>query len=349
MPVLTEKTSLENLVTHQQKCKLCNEEATHSKYKTICDICQMWTCLDCSDLNEELYLLVERSNLKVNYVCNSCEEDLPKLREFMVIQQQQQQISEDVNKLKKDVTTNATAIDEQNKENTTIKQRLDRVEDILQRNDLTNPLFPTLPALKQDLSKQMQQTNNLSTLNQNLRKQITESRQEQLSMDTKKSNLIIYGIKETQATTINQMKADFTTIKQLYDGRVNINKEDFQTITRIGLKKPNQIRPIKITFVDMEQRKRVLINNQGLKLDEEGANTCEFTDCSEYPTKHTHIYISTDKTKKEIEVEKQLRQELKTRRDAGEQDIKIKYGKIVKTTEEKTVQPRWADVSADEW
>ena len=92
---------------------------------------------------------------------------------------------------------------------------------------------------------------------------------------------------------------------------------------------------------------KVLTNNKSLRLNEDGENTCEYDDCSAYPSKHTHIYITTDKTKKEREEEQKLRQLLKDRRANGEENIIIRNGKIVKREARQNAHPRWADLSAD--
>ena len=174
-----------------------------------------------------------------------------------------------------------------------------------------------------------------------------EDQEEQRNKEAKKLSLIVYGVPETPEDEAAQIKADFTTIKKLYADRVEINKEDFSDISRLGVKKTNQVRPIKLTFNSFEKRRKVLINNINLRLDADGENTCEYDNCSTYPTNHVHIYVTTDKTKREREEEQKLREKLKERRDAGEENIIIRKGKIVSKEARQNAHPRWAQVSVD--
>lgn len=347
MPVIINKTYLDKLLTQQHSCKLCEEESTRSKYKVVCDICEMWTCLDCAEVSVELYELANRTNSKLNFVCDPCETNLPKVRDLIIIQQKQQQTIEDISNLKVEVAANTTSITKQTEDSVEIKRRLVKVEEALKQNKLYDQ-FPTLPThqqhlteLQADFTNQKRETYALTV---SLKKQ-QEDQEELKSREAKKPSLIVYGMPETHEDEVNQIKSDFNTIKQLYATRVDINKEDFNAISRLGVKKPNQVRPIKITFTSMEKRMKVLTKNKGLRLDEDGENTCGYADCSTHPTKHTHIYITTDKTRKEREEEQRLRQELKERRGAGEEDIIIRNGKIVKRETRQNAHPRWAEVS----
>ena len=65
--------------------------------------------------------------------------------------------------------------------------------------------------------------------------------------------------------------------------------------------------------------------------------------CKQNPGRHLHINITNDKTRNQRETEAKLREELQSRRKAGEQNIKIRQGKIVKK-DSTPAHPRWADL-----
>ena len=127
-----------------------------------------------------------------------------------------------------------------------------------------------------------------------------EDQEELKRKDSKKASLIIYGIPENKTDAIEQMKADFNALKQLYADRVTIESKDISYISRLGDKNPDQIRPIKITCTSMDIRKEILTKNLGLKIEEGDFDMCN---CKP-PGNHVHIYITTDKTKQEQELEK---------------------------------------------
>ena len=81
-----------------------------------------------------------------------------------------------------------------------------------------------------------------------------DDKAEQRRRDTKKDSLIVYGIPEEHEDASEQMKADFTTLKNLYSNRVDITTADLSYISRLGDHKEDKIRPIKITFSKIEIR-----------------------------------------------------------------------------------------------
>ena len=96
----------------------------------------------------------------------------------------------------------------------------------------------------------------------------------------------------------------------------DLKEQDILQLFRIGKKIPGKTRPIILKFKDEEQRMAILKNNKNLKLktkeDEE-----------------IKVFITTDKTPKQREIEQQLREEIKTRTAAGETDLVIRNEKIV--------------------
>ena len=159
----------------------------------------------------------------------------------------------------------------------------------------------------------------------------------------KENSLIVFGIPEVpeDVTKEEQMKSDFLMIKNLYSERVPLDCNDLTQLLRIGNRKPDQPRPIKITFHSLKKRQAVIRNNQNLIIDGDEFEECSLANCDEEGEKHQHIFVSTDKTKKQIAEEKKLREELKTRK-VQEPNLVIRNGKIVDKT---TLQARWSQIT----
>ena len=306
----------------------------------------MWICLDCSKLPDKVLKAAAATEVKLSFVCLKCEEALPKIRNLLSIQQEQENMKVEINNLQASVATNHTLIANCNEEQTNINQRLVAVENIINQHKLSDEDFPLLSTvvagtqqLQEDFTAQQMKT---TVIDERLNKQHAD-KEEQQRRDAKKTSLIVYGIKELQHDDKStQMMADFNTLSTLYSDRVEISKNDLTNISRVGNQKPGQIRPIKITFTNMEKRSKILTNNKGLKICDEEYDEC--TTCNEHG-KHVHVYITTDKTKLEREEENKLRATLKQRREAGEEDLIIRKGKIV--NKHQVVHPRWADVRND--
>lgn len=354
MPLVTDTAQLQTLCQSQTECNLCDapsdDDSIKNKYIIVCDICHRWSCLECAEVSAEMYnLAIRKKPSKFNYVCPHCEEALPKVREMIQIQEKQQKILHDITNMKTDIQENKQAVAQQNQEQEGIKNRLNVIEMVIKKNKLADEEYPPLPTinattqqLKQEITTQKQST---IKLNAAIQKHEDEKLEEKRKA-AKLNNLIVYGLQENETTEIEQMRADFNTLKDLYADKASLAARDISQITRLGEKSRDKIRPIKITFTNLEKRKEILINNKNLRIEGFQFDMCN---CTTNPGKHIHINVTTDKTKKERETEKDLRQRLKDRRLAGE-DVIIKYGKIVQRRQQNQTQTqtRWADLTDDD-
>ena len=247
MPIIPKQSDLDKRLKTQLNCKLCDEESVYNQYKIICDLCSSWICMDCSELSEDLYKLAKVSKYNLKFFCSPCEEELPRLREMVNLKQKQEEMEEEMNHMKTDIAENKQAITKKDKEHEIFIRRLNKLEqDMEQHGRLTDEEYPKLTAinvetkqLRRDIMTQQQQATKIDAV---LKKQ-TEDKEEEKRRDSKKSNLIVYGIPEDKTDEAEQMLTDFNTLKELYNDRVEINKRDISTISRIGVKKPEQIRP----------------------------------------------------------------------------------------------------------
>ena len=133
MPLIPKKTTLDRIKETQLNCKACDEESTYNPHPAVCDICSHWICRDCTDISTELYQEIEKSKTKVNFFCNDCEEELPKVREMIKLNQRQQEIVADINKMKSDIAENNTAITAQQETNEKLFTRLKAVETVIKQ------------------------------------------------------------------------------------------------------------------------------------------------------------------------------------------------------------------------
>ena len=337
MPLLHEKKDITNIKETQISCISC-KKTSRNEPVISCDICNTWACKECCSINEKLIELAQTTKSKLNYVCDDCQHEAPKIRDLMKISQRQDKIEEDLKDIQETLNVHTTAIQE-NQENTVdFEKRLKTVEKIIKDNKLSeySENFPPLVLLSEKVKSQEQHT---SKFDNAIQKQV-EDKEEEARKASKALNLVIYGVPENNLNEKEEMKQDFLSLKKIYESKVEIETSSITHIMRIGKKAENKIRPIKITCTNAEIRKDILTKNQYLRIEDEAFKMCN---CKMNPGKHVHINVTTDKTKKEREEELQLLNELQTRRNAGE-DVTIKRGKIINRGEERKVYARWTDV-----
>ena len=328
MVIITDQKQVVALKESQKKCSVCEESAGRTERTSviICDICTNWVCKDCANI-DKLLDFVLKNDFTYNYICGSCNAQLPKLKDLMKIKHKQMEMENDIELMKADIEKNKQLLHKQNKH----EERLTKLEKIIEKNNMDDEEFPPLLAinaetekLKQDMSSQKEKT---TTIKSDLEE---EKRKEAIKM-----NLIIYGIPESENSIEDQMISDFNTLQEIYSDRLQLNVNDFSSIVRLG-KKKDKIRPIRVTVIEAQKRKEILTNNQGLRLESEEYEECR---CRNNPGRHIHINVTNDKTKQEREAEYELREELKARRNNGE-DVIIRKGRIVDRFAPKT-HARW--------
>ena len=341
MPLLIDKKALAGAKDLQSSCASCEKLPLRNEAIISCDICETWTCRDCCSINEKLIEAATKTNSKLNYVCESCTSDVPKIRNLMKIQQRQERMEQNLKEIQETVEVHTTAIQENGNNIADHEERIKSIEKVIKDNKLAeySGEFPPLVNFAEKLTSQEQNT---TKLNKTIQQQ-AEDKEEETRKASKALNLIIYGIPENETDEVHQMKQDFIMIKQVYENKVTIDTTDITQIIRIGKKSEGKTRPIKITCVNAEIKKEILTNNKFLRIEGEQYEMCE---CRTNPGKHLHVNVTTDKTKKEREDESILIQELKTRRAAGE-NVLIKKGKIVNRVQQRKAFARWAEVCQD--
>ena len=343
MPIISDKNNLAAIKEAQDVCKACYKKPSRNEHIYICDVCSDWLCRNCSGVSENLYELASKADIKINFVCKLCEEQLPKVRDMLKLTIKQHEMEEDMIQMKKDIASNTTLINLQSEKSENVNNRLKKIEELVQKNELDNEEFPSLPKIN-DVTKSLakmltSQQKTTTKLDEELQKH-QEISAEEKRQAARAANLIVYGLPEGDEgiDEREQMKKDFRSLQNLLADRVEIETKDLIDMRRLGAKKEN-VRPLRLTFTSLEKRKEILINNVGLRIENDEFDNCP---CKGNPGRHIHINITNDKTPMQREKETKLREELKERRKAGE-NVKIRQGKIV-SRDNVNAHPRWVDL-----
>ena len=326
----------------QEKCKVCRTNTVNKvKDKAVeCDICQEWICLKCSGLPEQMYNYSQDNESNLDFICKPCKVELPKIREIMTMKQKQLEIIAD---MKKESEINKKFREDQIEVNEDLNQRLSKIETVMLEKQLDDKEYPPLRLL----NKEKEKVNKILIRQQKLDEEVKQQKndkEEEKRREIRENNLIVYGIPEVCEDDAEQMKVDFTTVKVLYQHKVDLAANHITQITRLGQKKENQTRPIRLTFSSEDKRLEVLRNNKNLTLEDDNFELCTLTFCDDHQN-HKHIYVSPDKTKQQRDIEKKLREELKARKKAGEENLIIRGEKIIKKSEK--THARWSDLIKD--
>ena len=318
-----------------------------------CDCCSNFFHITCVGVSKRKLAAI--AEFEVYYYCPSCELSASTLKEECTkLRSDYTQMKNDVKKINETLKKHEERLKNLEKSITeTINERFDALEAKIglsnpdeDGSELRNDMKDSYKTLQEKVIDLENKINNRppplpndSAVNnptppKSFRNIIAEQLEEQLKekledkfkqdeesklREKKKNNLIFFNIPELLSDNIEEkMKADFYKIKNAYTERVVLNESDVTVVTRIGKKNPeaDKPRPVILTFKNEEKRLEILRKNKDLELIDDNFETIK-------------IYVTTDKTIKQRETEKALREEIKTRKSNGENDLVIRNEKIV--------------------
>ena len=159
-------------------------------------------------------------------------------------------------------------------------------------------------------------------------RKVEEKLEEMQEIEKRKKNIVIVNMKESAETSAEEKKADdVKKATELIKTIVDINENELTDPIRLGKEGGTRHRMLKLTVKNEEKKKEIM--KKASELNKGKAQSA------------TRIYINQDLTKTQREKHKALRDELKERKQKGEENIAIRNWKIV------TLQPRDKDATAE--
>lgn len=137
----------------------------------------------------------------------------------------------------------------------------------------------------------------------------------------RKENIIMYNVPESdKEDNEERIQEDHDKAKDLIDNSLHVKGYAMEKLVRLGKKMENRNRPLLIKLRNEREKWEIIKNAKNLK--------------DERDVLKKKVGISLDLSEKEREHEKKLRNELKERREGGEQGLYIKNGKLLKVRRE---------------
>ena len=193
-------------------------------------------------------------------------------------------------------------------------EKLERVEELIKPSQSSSPILNN-----QNLPPQLPYVNNSITASSSddIASSVAIDEEERKQREMKKMNLCLFNLPECESSDESVCyEEDMKKLKDVLFLKDGFNPAHVKRAYRVSREKtPGKIRPMVIVFNDQTTRMNVLKMN-----DLTYSQDCE-TVC---------LYTGIDKTKRQVNEHKLLVTELINRRNAGESDLIIRNGKIVK-------------------
>ena len=318
-------------------CKECRLELDDESRWLYCEKCDEIVCGECLQLSDSLYDIVSQKNKtkqKINCIeikCSKCREEpsLAKVSSVLTeVQQAQLKLTDSMNQvdnkmkgledrlnrsikdtIKREIEGQVTKRIQS--EITQILTRLESREDEIEQN-LEKHFDDKLAALNPLDGK------DLDTKIENI---VRMARTEERERERRKFSFIIYNIPEPIMGTGAEMKAEDKKFLDEFFAHIYDKNQDhllIDNVIRLGRRQEGRIRPVKVIMGSIQQKFDIL--KKAAHYDTK--STSKFKDIS----------LAPDKTNKEREEYKRLKEEMAR---IGDPNMRIRKGKLVKLTSKK--------------
>lgn len=346
------------------KCCECERNIDDDTQALQCERCttkETWKCIKCLDLPEELYdLLVMSDKHGLHWFCSSCEE--------VVLDQEAQAnyVMAAIGGLIENwAKTESTMLQKIGTLETKVLEKVDGLESAFAGSQLSNR-FSALEVKMQKQSEEIQELRNVlkkdfdrpattegivavnekvsklvaaveksqadshnlkDCVQDAVREKLEEDKEELDDVKRRSNNIIIHGLRELPGDDSDaRVKAEDDQIADLLHA-IHCDDVSVHSVTRLGARdgNPSISRSVKVALSSEQQRDKVLSRAKNL-----------------FGNKiFVKVYIQKDLTIKQRMKRRELVQQLKQRRDNGEENLVIANDKIVirrqRPTQEVTV------------
>ena len=278
------------------ECKDCEETISDDDPAIECDICKTFVCLECTELSSEVYNYLVEQEVDVPYICNSCKQQIPKVRELMGLEAKYKQLQEEVKQMKVDLANQELKITNYEQNQKTLSDRLEELE-----KTPFNTQFPALLTENQPQNQHVMQNFVQTHVRPVLHTEIGEFEQIQAI----KLNLVCSGIKESESNEDDRIQeADKNAF-------INLIKDEFNIVPAV--EKVERCGKVKeVTEDDPTPAPRLLkifMKDQGTRKD----ILSKAVNLRQSNNEHVKnkVFIKPDQTKKQQKESKNLRDHLK--------------------------------------
>ena len=312
------------------KCNICKLNVSASQKGLQCDLCNDWNHIKCSNISDKAYdAYIEEKELP--WVCKKCINDKgDKNIGINSINAIMKQLREDMKEMKNQMKENKTREKSERAELMSIieemredkiregKEKAELIEIIKGFKDQNKQIISKIDKVENYLEAKIEEEN--KKYKKEVETKVEKEIEEKMLRHDKKTNLIIYGIDENERIDEKEsLKIDEGEIAKIFQD-IEIDEEPTEFF-RLGKQKRKDVeRPILIKMKTERVCYEILRKSNQMRKTSEG--------------KMKKITIRKDLTLRQREMNKKLTEELKQRREKGENNIKIKNGKIITLGEE---------------
>ena len=308
-------------------CIKCSEEIKNGDDALICDLCEKWVCIECTEVHKEIYKVLKKHQNNMKYNCRNCEAEIPKLKQLLAINKEIEAINVRVTEIEGKMETFIQTLDEKND---SIKNIISEELTTLVLSEIKTQMEAQIEVQSTNQQKMNNTYANIVAANtptqENLKEFINEELTERKDLEAIRLNIVISGIEESNQEGEAAEKQDMEGVKKLIMEELNVNAE-IEKVERCGrlLKQTDKWytgkpRMLKVYMSNQHNRKMILQDAAKIRRSED-------------EHRRENVYIRPDQTRKQQLDAKNLRDLLRSKkREEPDKVFKIIQGAIKEIT-----------------
>lgn len=296
------------------ECAVCRKVVKDEDNGIECDSCKEWVHSKCAEVPLGLYSALSKYEGKkggcgIFFYCEKCKGNLLKMREELTgLKERVNVLEKEWKDTNKKIGERGVEIEERKK--VELESVWNEIELIKKEGNETKISFAEIMKEEKRLADKEQA--GITSMNVGINKgggerQLQMEMAEAIERDKRRNKLVMMGIPESNCEV-----RENDIVREVLDCLVGETKVEFENLGRIG-RKGDRARPVRILIVDNTCRRKLLARAKKLK-DMTGKDK---------------IYIAPDLTRKQQDEDRVLREEVRRRKQAGEQRVYISKGVVV--------------------
>ena len=280
-----------------QECGTCTRAVKDGQHALQCEKCDEWFHTGCEKISKVLYkALSEESESRLSFYCKECK------RQIVAYSSKITKLEERLKNLEADKET---------KVQDTSDQTTNILEKVMKKLQEFEERIKKLEEEKRESDRGKEEIV-IEAL-----KRFEEVRREEADKERRRDNIVMYNVPEVQQQEPGNIERDDTQhCEDIIRNKLRVEDCNIMQVVRLGRRVENKTRPMLVKLGDEQQKWKVVGSSKFLKND---PNII-----------YKKVRIAPDMTRKEREENWNLREELRRRRDAGEQGWYIKRGKLLR-------------------
>ena len=355
---------LENVWTDQggggEMCGICQVKVREDQMALKCDMCGKWFHVECMQMKKENYkkMIEMNDSAGVKWYCFKCEkkvenmeniqkENIALKKQNTKLQQENFEVGQMLKQLIERIDRMEKFIEKRIEEDIDRKAKLfqadvaekieglklgyDEILSEVNQMKMSGLLQPgEVKQSKEEIEKELYQIKE-DIVREGVEEMKKERgveekkvnglllKMEDIEKERKKKNIMIFNLRESKKEAAkDRYMEDEENCKKIFTEELEVQNIHIEKVIRIGRADPNKVRPLMVKMGSEEEKSKILQNTKKLRYSEE----------------FVRVYLARDLTEKEREKDRNLRLELKEKREKEDDWYIIKRGKVVRAEKE---------------